>query len=207
MKYSEKLSTILLIIDEARSIAPQGKPCRINAVATIYSVINPHDTAYIFEKLEKDQKVLKIISMPPQTAEDEVIRTLDPDADCYVFDVLPTFDTYFDVINNSQTKPVELMARPKFDAKESKIVFNSKECFIALGTIQFYLCEAVFADFGSKIAEIDIIDSAGKSDKKTTIYDAHRLLNKKVEETLGIKRLFEYAAGHVWIRKELFSEQ
>lgn len=205
MKYSEKLQAILSIIDEARAITPQGKPCRINAVADIYPLINSHDTAYIFEKFEKDEKVIKIVSMPPQTAEDEVIRTLDPDSDCYVFHVLPGFNAYFDAMQNMPH--VEVMARPTFDVQESKIIFNDKECPIAPATIQFYLCEAVFADFGSKVAETDIIDQAGKSDKKTTIYDAHRLLNKRIQETLGIKELFEYAAGHVWIRKELFTEQ
>lgn len=124
MKYPEKLSTILLFIDEARAITPHGKPCRINAVATIYPVINSYDTAYIFEKLEKDEKVIKIVSAPPVTDIDRAYRLDEPEIDCYVFHALPEFDAYFDAINNSQTRPVELMTRPKFEAKESKIVFN-----------------------------------------------------------------------------------
>lgn len=328
MRHLEKLWTILFKIDEARAITPQGKPCRINAKDTIYRIVNPQDTAYIFEKLEQDEKVIKLVSTPPLTEIDEATRFNDSEIDCYVFNVLPEFDDYFDsiytqysfgadkisdgnlikvldvaldikeeleltntnqvtfrlspniikfpglmpadtiglrddymnyrytsleflkrigaithfdvdqgmhrwdsmvtvdvkrldfdrfyekiaeryesTIGKAKDKVIKLMSRPEFKNMDSKIVFNGKECPVAPATVQFYVCEMAFADFGNKIPETDIIEKSGKKETKNIIYDAHRLLNKKIEETLNIKDLFEYAAAHVWIRKELFLEQ
>lgn len=127
------------------------------------------------------------------------------------------FDQYYEKMSRcyretfgkskSKAKTIQLMARPTFDKKESKIVFNDKECPIPTGTVEYYICQMTFDQFGEKIPEMDIIEAAGITDRSKTVYDAHRRLNDKVAKSLGINELLEFKTGHVWIRKELFDDE
>lgn len=114
---------------------------------------------------------------------------------------------YRENFSKKKPKQIELMKRPRFDSKESKIIFNEKECPVPTGTVEYYLCQLAFDQFGEKVPEMDIVEAAGINDKSKTVYDAHRRLNDKVAKALSIQELFEFKTGHVWIRKELFEEE
>lgn len=92
MKSLEKIWTIVYKINQAREITPKGKPCRIS-IDTITPKISQQDADYIFEKLEEDEKVIKIISIPVKAMPNP---KLGEDAYNYVFEVLPSFEKYRD---------------------------------------------------------------------------------------------------------------
>ncbi len=101
----------------------------------------------------------------------------------------------------------ELLPRPTFNTRKGAIQFKGKSCEIEIGSIEYYICLLTFAEFGEKVKELNIIDKAGKTETKRTVYDAQNRLNKKVSKELGIPQLFGYASAHVWVRVEQFEPE
>lgn len=107
-------------------------------------------------------------------------------------------------IAKSQTSS---FGRPAFDAEKSLILLGKKQCLVPRATFEYYICLLTFQDFGKPIPEqsiIELVSKRPKEDSLKSVYDAHRRLNGRVEETLGIEDLFEYKQAQVWIREELF---
>lgn len=323
MRSLEKLWTVVYKIDQSRQITPEGKHVRINPRTSFYAKLDPVDIENIFELLQNDVGVIKIIEEP---SSQKNLR-IDPDQDMYVLDVLPTFEKYmnelyarysfgvekldnlsflrvydvaFDVHNELQLtdgadisirimptmirfrelfpndsfamrdehsrhrwsainflkkigaftkceldegtrepystlaqitvnrmefdrvfeklqdkyrtvvgghKQEQLLPRPTFDMQKGIIVFRDKSSEIEIGTVAYYICLLTFEKFGEKIEELKVIDVAGKRDTKRVVYDAHRRLNKKVKDELGIPHLFGYGSARVWVRAEQFEPE
>ncbi len=97
-----------------------------------------------------------------------------------------------------------------FDTENGEIVYANKKCPLRIGSNQYYLCKLIFEKpFGTKVREDIILEeidrSKSRSEYPRTIYDAHLLINKKVNKFLGITKLLEYGSARVWIREELFN--
>jgi hypothetical protein len=102
-------------------------------------------------------------------------------------------------------------ARPDFDKANGKITLESKECEIGLGTNHYFLCDEVFGAFwGTWVSERTILERfkiEGSDDGRRSCYDAMTAVNNKVEEAFGIKKLLQYKAARVRIRKEIFEHK
>lgn len=98
------------------------------------------------------------------------------------------------------------LSLPKFLEKESKIIFENKECVIPVGN-QFAICRVVFENpLGEWVKENDILSSFDQEkDNRRSVRDAILLINRKVKKCFGIDKLIEYSNSRARIKKELFS--
>jgi len=99
MNGKEKIYFLLDVINDARAITPAGQPLIIDPTNDLNRKYRDIELKQLFVKLEKDERVLKILQVPSwkKTIPDE----LDPDpydhADdgCWHIELLPAFDSYF----------------------------------------------------------------------------------------------------------------
>src|SRR3989338_7081828 len=123
MSGKEKIYFLLDAIDDARAITPAGQPLIIDPTNDLNRKYRDIELAQLFTKLEKDEKILKILQVPSRTKEIDIVEDLDPydhaDDGCWHIELLPAFDSYFSKIQNepeyqeftgkkpasSQTKP------------------------------------------------------------------------------------------------------
>lgn len=94
-----------------------------------------------------------------------------------------------------------------FNFDDGKISLGVKECQIPLGSIEYYICKHLFKKpFGERIEEGSILEEwdrmKGKQENSRTVYDAHRRINTRAKNDLGIAKLIEHGSASVWIRKE-----
>lgn len=96
MTGKEKLYFLLNRIDDARAIAPSGRPITLHLANDLNNTLTRIELAQLLEKLQLDEKVLKVVKIPNEVLKDEY---LDPysevDEGCYYIRILPTFDAYF----------------------------------------------------------------------------------------------------------------
>ena len=99
MSGKEKLYFLLNRIDDVRTIAPSGQPLIIDPTNDLNRNYRDIELAQLFTKLEKDERVLKILQVPSRTKEIDIIENLDPydhtDDGCWHIELLPAFDNYF----------------------------------------------------------------------------------------------------------------
>lgn len=99
MSGKEKLYFLLNRIDDVREISPSGQPLKVDPMNDLKGRYREVELSQLFTKLEKDEKVLKILktSSRTKTLPDEI----DPDpydhADdgCWHIELLPAFDEYY----------------------------------------------------------------------------------------------------------------
>jgi hypothetical protein len=90
-----------------------------------------------------------------------------------------------------------------FDENKGIIYFAGKECLIPLKTNQYFLCRELFNFRDRRIDEIDLLDMIDwRNDGKRSVYDAMRLVNRRVKQALGISGLFKWQNNTLWINDE-----
>lgn len=95
--------------------------------------------------------------------------------------------------------------KPIFDPRKGEIVSNGKICTPPTGSIEYYICKALFAvPFGQKVNNLDVAEAWGGKETAKTVYDGHTRLNKRIKDELGIDEFCECKAEQLWIRSELF---
>jgi hypothetical protein len=103
-----------------------------------------------------------------------------------------------------ETKEIPVLS---FDKATGIIHYGKMGCPVPFGTAEYYICDALFdATFGTRVEEGAILEKLytfkEKDENPRTIYDAHRRINTKVKNGLGIHKLIQYGAASVWIRGE-----
>ncbi len=139
MSGKHKLYFLLLRIEDARVITPSGRPLRLDPANDLNNHYREVELDQLFTKLEKDERVLKVLKASKIT--NSTLGELDPDpydhADdgCYHIQLLPAFDTYFAKIQQEPEyqeyigkKPSIPQAqnnpRPKYERKALGKIWN-----------------------------------------------------------------------------------
>jgi len=99
MTGKEKLYFLLNRIDDVREISSSGQPLKIDPMNDLNGNFRDVELSQLFTKLEKDERVLKILKASKRV--NSTLGELDPDpydhADdgCWHIELLPAFDGYF----------------------------------------------------------------------------------------------------------------
>ncbi len=103
MNGKQKLYFLLDAIEDARVLAPAGKPLLVDPVNDLNRRYRGIELDQLFTKLEKDEKVLKVLQTPNRVRNallQEYGHYRDMDNGCYEIELLPDFDDYFLQIQN-----------------------------------------------------------------------------------------------------------
>lgn len=99
MNGKQKLYFLLNSIDDVREISPSGQPLKIDPMNDLNNNFREVELTQLFTKLEKDERVLKVLKVPSRTKDIDIIENLDPydhaDDGCWHIKLLPTFDGYY----------------------------------------------------------------------------------------------------------------
>jgi hypothetical protein len=113
-------------------------------------------------------------------------------------------------IENDKTKQesrILIKSKLRFDPKKSIISYGDKICEIPKWTNQYIVCKTIFDHkIGEIIDEGEIhfeLDRTELKEKKRTIYDAIRTINKKAEEKLQIEHLLIWERSTVKINDSI----
>lgn len=102
MSGKEKIYFLLIAINDARTIAPSGQPLSIDPVNDLNWNYRDIELKQLFTKLEKDEKILKVLKASKKV--NSTLGELDPDPynqvddaedGLYHIELLPAFDGYF----------------------------------------------------------------------------------------------------------------
>jgi len=92
MNGKQKLYFLLDAIDDARVLSPQGQPLKIHATHDLNNKYRGIELDQLFTKLEKDEKVIKIIKTGNRIKEVENMYGLgEYDDGCWHIKLLPSF--------------------------------------------------------------------------------------------------------------------
>ncbi len=109
-------------------------------------------------------------------------------------------------IKDSSSKGQRIKPELQFDTEKSRIFYGNKFCEIPISTYEYYLCKAIFSKpLGTKIPEeeiFEVLDRAKLEERSRTIYDTCLRINKKVESSLGLKKILINRGAMIWIRDE-----
>lgn len=107
MDGKEKLYFLVDAINDARVLAPSGQPLIIDPTNDLNRRIRDIELKQLFTKLEKDEKVLKILQVPSGISRVEIVEDLDPydppyqqGDGCWHVELLLAFDGYFSKIQD-----------------------------------------------------------------------------------------------------------
>lgn len=95
MSGKEKLYFLLDHIIDAQDITPSGKPLLIDPTNDLNRNYRDIELSQLFTKLEKDEKVLKVIKAPSRTGYDGIDIGNQSDDGCWHIELLPSFAEYF----------------------------------------------------------------------------------------------------------------
>jgi hypothetical protein len=156
----------------------------------------------LFEKEGKIEKAIEFIKKAKEkSSKDDIIVNLNFER------IIENNDT----VNNLQENNIEQEENKKlyFIEEKSLIIYGNRKCLIPINTNQYYICKLVFNNpIGTKITAEDIFEVLDRNkfmEKDRTIYDTCRSINKKVEESIGIKKLLINRSSLVWIREEFIN--
>jgi hypothetical protein len=93
------------------------------------------------------------------------------------------------------TAPSEL----SYNANTNLLCYGDDTLIITSGSLEHFICTLVFENRGKKVNSLDIIEAWAGDEKKQSLYDACRRLNKKVEGAFSIKNLFICRQEKVWL--------
>jgi uncharacterized protein (TIGR02391 family) len=109
MNGKEKLYFLLGRIDDARIIAPSGQPLIIDPTNDLNNNYRDIELTQLFTKLEKDEKVLKVIQIPSRLQMIEIVDdpweeqpTPEHNDGNYHIELLPAFEDFFLKIQEEQ---------------------------------------------------------------------------------------------------------
>lgn len=91
-------------------------------------------------------------------------------------------------------------AKVKYDWRNALLIYGDKELEVADMSLMHFVCKLTFKNRHVAIDEDDILDAAAKGqDSKRAVYDAVLAINKKANDTFGVKKLLIFKAGKVRI--------
>lgn len=113
---------------------------------------------------------------------------------------------YYLHINKEKLEPAVSKESFSFDVETGLLHFQGKICELPLKQIEYYVFNTLYTKpIGTHVSEDDIetaIDLINKdSENSSRIYDAHRRINRRAKEELGITRLIGYKNANYWINK------
>ncbi|OGK30351.1 hypothetical protein A3F29_00950 [Candidatus Roizmanbacteria bacterium RIFCSPHIGHO2_12_FULL_33_9] len=126
MSGKQKLYFLLDKIDDARAIAPSGRPIVLHGANDLNNRFTQIELAQLLAKLQTDENVLRVLKIPYEVLGDEF---LDPYADLdnggYYIEILPTFNTYFLKIQQEPEYQEFTGKKPASQSQTSKSIFGS----------------------------------------------------------------------------------
>lgn len=161
------------------------------------SVLN--NLAIIFEKKGELDKAIDLIKTAKDLNQKDIV-------------IINNFNRITGLVKPKKGKKREIKFEIKqklklhFDTEKSRIFYGNKFCEIPISTYEYYLCKAIFSKpLGAKIPEeeiFEVLDRAKLEERSRTIYDTCRRINKKVESSLGLKKILINRGAMIWIRDE-----
>lgn len=116
----QKLYFLLINIKNQKEITPSNRPVKLHPANDLNNRLSKYDLDYLFEKLEVDEKVIKV----RKTEEKYKPRFYQMDSGCYLIDVLKRFDEYFSQIELEPEYQKFTGKRPSTPKSQSKIQFE-----------------------------------------------------------------------------------
>jgi len=102
MNGKEKIYFLVDAIEDARTITPVGEPLIIDPTNSLNRNYRDIELVQIFAKLEKDERILKVLQIPSRTKQIDIVEDLDPydhvDDGCWHIELLPSFNNYLSKI-------------------------------------------------------------------------------------------------------------
>lgn len=102
MTGKQKLYFLLNKIDDVREISPSGQPLKIHPMYDLNGNYRDVELTQLFTKLEKDERVLKVLKVPSGIKTIDFVEGIIPDEPipekddgCWHIELLPAFDSYF----------------------------------------------------------------------------------------------------------------
>lgn len=206
---TQKLSKFLGFIKEGLSYnSPTENEVRLREDTIFDSGLTRQDMEWCLKKLNRDGVIKRwdVKFAPSKTLPTFPKRADFSSAPNEIFNIaVYILDIDLDKMKNYEVK-AHPEDKPRFDDNNGRIYYGGRECEVPLKTNQYFLCKKVFGEpFGKRIKEIDIRDSIDWSkDSDRSVYDAMRLVNKRVKENLGIDEFLQWRNNTIWIN-EVFS--
>jgi tetratricopeptide (TPR) repeat protein len=157
-----------------------------------------NNLAIIYEEKKYTNKAIEFIKKAKKLSKDDLI-------------VESNYKRILTKVSSKKENKIEITRNKKkdrlaFDPGSSRITYGEKFCQIPINTYEYYLCKIIFEkSLGSKTQEeeiLEVLDRAKLEEKRRTIYDTCIRVNKKVEESLGLKKILINKASMVWVRDE-----
>jgi hypothetical protein len=128
MTGKEKLYFLLNKIEDAKEITPKGQPLKIHATHDLNKKYKGDELDMLFTKLEKDEKVLKVLKSGNRIKEVGSRYGLnEPDDGRYHIELLPLFDKYFLKIQHEPEYQEFSGRRPPDEPVDDNLVSEIKE--------------------------------------------------------------------------------
>lgn len=162
--------------------------------------------ALALEKLAKNgvTKLQQIFYAPERTISnyqpEEKVKYTVPVDEVYK---MPVYVLHIDAEKLKTPNPSEPLS---FDVDTSILHYKGAICKIKpLNGIEYYILRGLFAKkpLGARVSEDDLassFDNANNPDlSRSRVYDAHRRINTKAKEALGIEKLIGYENSTYWL--------
>lgn len=176
MSGKEKLYFLLNRIEDARVIAPSGKPILIHPANDLNNKYSNLELMQLFSKLEQDERVIKILKIPsdPSIFEDPY---KDLDVGCYALEILNAFDDYFLKIQQEPEYQEFTGRRPASNGTKQTVSYNTQRGELDIEGKKVRLNKD---SFRAKLLELLLKDD--KSRKKEWSWNE---VIEEIEETKG----------------------
>lgn len=162
MSGREKLYFLLNRIVDAKDITPLGKPIKIHATRDLNNRLRGDELDMLFEKLEQDEKVIRILKKGNRVKEAASKYGFEYDDGCFYIELLPTFTSYFQRIQwepeyqeFTGKKPTATPVKPSVSVFISDLEARYQGVVNEKAVNRFYL---KLADYGKCFNESDIAD-------------------------------------------------
>lgn len=208
MNKQEKLFYLIDKIDEARKMTPSGKPVRIHPTDDSDDQISSEELEYLFEKLGKDEQVIKVIQESYPYVLDPATRKPFP----YLLEIMKRFDGYIKYIhrNSAYQQFIDKSKKEegqefklgthdiKFDEGEGSIEIGGKKCFLPPFKNEHYFCQIMFKQKVRKPVDwLEIYERMTGNDENyqetltrehwRSVYDTMIRINNRIKESFNTK--------------------
>lgn len=88
-----------------------------------------------------------------------------------------------------------------YNADTNLLRYDNEKLTIESGSLEHFICEFALENRGKKVDSLDVIEAWAGHEKKQTLYDACRRLNKKIEAAFGLRDSFIYKQEKIWLNE------
>lgn len=162
MTGKQKLYFLLDAIVDFEDITPSSKPIKIHATRDINNRIRGEELDMLFDKLENDEKIIRVLKKGNRIKEAASKYGFDYDDGCYHIKLLPTFTNYFQKIQwepeyqaFTGKKPLATQIKFGINVFISDLEARYQDIVNEKAVNSFYL---KLADYGKCFNENDIAD-------------------------------------------------